>query len=247
MTGQVTLVLLPALDGTGVFFEPLCEHLPAWVRTVVVRYPEQGPHDYESLCALAEEALRDEPFWYVLGWSFGGPLALMLAARHPSRVRGVILCASFVTSPLRWLKPLRWVLRGPVVGVVRGLWRARFLLPRVGSDRFRAAKGVTWRSVSSSALAARGRAIMRVDVREQLRSLRSPLLYLTGAHDGVVGPRSACEIARCHIGARIEELPGDHYALFSHANHAAQSIAGFLQERESSPHLHSGGRPERAA
>jgi len=96
--GRVTLVLLPGLDGTSVFFRPLLAALPSWVEPLVIEYPSDGGDDYPHLLALVSEAVRGLDAYWVLGWSFSGPLALMLAARDPDRVRGVILCASFVRA-----------------------------------------------------------------------------------------------------------------------------------------------------
>lgn len=230
MSARATLALLPALDGTGVFLEPLRRSLPSWVGARVMTYPEDGPHDYEALCDLLAPALRHHEQLHLLGWSFGGPLALMLAERLDRRVRSVTLCATFVTPPIRWLVPLRWGLRGPVVGLARGLWRTRFLAPGIGSKDFRAAKAVTWAKVSSTALAARGRAIMGVDVRDTLKRLPVPVLYLAGTRDGVVGPRSAAEVMALRPAAQLAHLPGGHFALFNEAQLAAARIAAFLAE-----------------
>src|SRR5262249_1358509 len=101
-----TLVLLPGLDGTDIFFAPLRRALPDWIRTRVVSYPQSGPTAYEDLMPLVEHAVADLESFFVLGWSFGGPLALHLAATRPGAVRGVILCASFVRPPLPGL--VRW-------------------------------------------------------------------------------------------------------------------------------------------
>ena len=84
------LLLLPGLDGTEVFFRPLCEALPTAVARRVVTYPEQGPNGYDDLyprvVAAAETAVADGGPCDVLGWSFSGPLALRLAAERPDVV-----------------------------------------------------------------------------------------------------------------------------------------------------------------
>src|SRR5215470_15098884 len=82
-----TLILLPGLDGTEVFFRPLLAALPSWIRPVVVTYPTSGANGYADLLPLVESAVADIEAFYVLGWSFSGPLALMLAAKEPQRTR----------------------------------------------------------------------------------------------------------------------------------------------------------------
>ena len=99
MRNEATLVLLPGLDGTEVLLQPLLAALRPSVRPLIVTYPTQGDNSYAALLALARQALAGLDECVVLGWSFAGPLALMLAQAEPYKVRGVILAASFVRSP----------------------------------------------------------------------------------------------------------------------------------------------------
>jgi pimeloyl-[acyl-carrier protein] methyl ester esterase len=99
MSNPITLVLLPGLDGTDVFFRPLLESLPEWITPMVVQFPTAGANEYSDLLRLVRSALAESTSCYVLGWSFSGPLALMLAAAEPAKVRGVILVSSFVRPP----------------------------------------------------------------------------------------------------------------------------------------------------
>jgi hypothetical protein len=56
-TAVPTLVLLPGLDGTGDFFQPLLESFGERVRCRVVRYPVDGGFDYATCEAIARAAL----------------------------------------------------------------------------------------------------------------------------------------------------------------------------------------------
>lgn len=147
------MVLLPGLDGTEVLLQPLVASLPGWVRPVVVTYPTSGGNSYADLLALARHAVADLPDCHVLGWSFAGPLALMLAAAEPNKVRGVILSARRL--------PL-WLFRPP-------------------THPLRRAKSETWRRVSARVVAKRLRAIARVDARALLRDCRQPVLYIAAS------------------------------------------------------------------
>ena len=84
---EATLVLLPGLDGTEIFLQPLLAALPPEVRPLVVSYPVTGPNRYAELLAVVREAVAGLGEFHVLGWSFSGPLALMLASAEPRRVR----------------------------------------------------------------------------------------------------------------------------------------------------------------
>lgn len=228
------LLLLPGLDGTAIFFEPLQAALPPTFEPRVVTYPRDGRQDYDSLLPIALAAAGDAPRFLVLGWSFGGPLALRLAAALPDRVAGVVLCATFVRAPRPWLRLLRFAAVGPVLATVRAAWRSRFLVTGYPSSSFREAKARTWRAVDAREIAARARAALDVDARPLLEQLRAPLLYLASSNDRVVPPRNAAEIAQLRPDIEFATLSGTHLALFTQAPRAAELLAGFAA-RHASP------------
>lgn len=230
-----TLLLMPGLDGTDIFLEPLLraleKALPSTVQVRVWTLPAQGPQDYAGLLSALRDELSARPARWLLGWSFTGPLALMLAAEQPDLVRGVILAASFVRPPrpaLRWLGP--WV--GPLGFLA---WRLLRRLPiwwsRPPADAWRQAKDRTWREVSPGLLAARLREVARVDARGPLRDLAAagvPLMYVASADDGVVPPQALKEIRILQPDVEVLTIPGQHQSLFSHAHEAVGPIVRFV-------------------
>jgi len=228
MTGAVTLVLLPGLDGTEVFFQPLLAALPASVRPVVITYPQAGGQGYPELLALIRREVAGLGKFYVLGWSFSGPLALMLAEAEPARVRGVILSATFVRAPHAWMPWWRWALVGPVVWTWRAGRRLPLWLFRPRGDALRQAKTQTWRLISAGLLARRLRAIAGVDARGALRRCRGPVLYLAASDDRVVPPRCFEEITRDRPSVTLKTIPGRHQAMYANPHPAAQAIAEFI-------------------
>src|SRR3982751_5682640 len=100
-----TIALLPGLDGTGDLFGPLLEVIPPGLPTRVVAYPVDRALSYPDLLRVVEAQLQKEADLVLVAESFSGPLALRYAAAHPGRVSAVVLCASFVGSPVpRWLR-----------------------------------------------------------------------------------------------------------------------------------------------
>jgi hypothetical protein len=55
---KTTLVLLPGLDGTEVFFKPLVAALPTWIKPVVVTYATAGANDYSNLLPVVRRGYR---------------------------------------------------------------------------------------------------------------------------------------------------------------------------------------------
>ncbi|HKJ29840.1 MAG TPA: hypothetical protein VKA22_06480, partial [Desulfuromonadales bacterium] len=60
---QTTLVMLPGLDGTGLVFDPLLEHLPEEIEVQVVRYPADRVMSFQEHVDFARKQLpRKKPF-----------------------------------------------------------------------------------------------------------------------------------------------------------------------------------------
>jgi len=226
------LVLLPGLDGTEILFGPLLGALPSGLTPRIVTFPLDGPHDYTELLPIVAQAVASIGDFYVLGWSFSGPLALMLARHLPDRVRGIILAASFVRLPLPHLARLRFAVTGPAVAVVRAIRRSPLVLFGAGTPQFREAKRRTWARINSNVLAARARSVFDVDARELLRDCRQPLLYIAGTEDTVVPFHNAAEIAKEQPQTQVVRIAGPHLALFTNPMAAADEIAGFIARQK---------------
>jgi pimeloyl-[acyl-carrier protein] methyl ester esterase len=220
---------LPGLDGTEVFFEPLLALLPDSVRPMVVSYPPDGSNGYADLLAIVRRALTQVSECYVLGWSFSGPLALMLAAAEPSKVCGIILSATFVRPPRQLLPRLRFALVGPLVWVWRAARRMPLWVLAPRSDPFRRAKSQTWSRVPAAAVAARLRAILDVDVRETLRRCAQPVLYIASSRDDFVPRRNLEEILRIRP-LKVVTIAGRHLAMYTNPQPAAREIVNFMAD-----------------
>ncbi len=228
MNNQTTLVLLPGLDGTEVFFGPLLRHLPDWVEPKIIVYPDTGPNDYDSLLSMVLDEIAPLENFVILGWSFGGPLALRVASRCPARISGLILCGSFVTPPRAALVPLNFALSGPVVAVLRAMGRMSLFIPGFTEPEFFQAKVETWDRVSSEVLASRSRAALTVDVRQELQACQAPLMYLAATHDEVVPRDCLNEVLALAPATRVLEVEGPHLVLFSNPVASAAAIVNFL-------------------
>ena len=228
------LVLLPGLDGTGIFFGPLLQHLPTWIEPVVISYPASGSNDYPALLELVVREVEHLESFVLLGWSFGGPLALLLSARCPERVSALILCGSFVTPPLPWLVPFRHLLGAPLIACVRALRRTRLLIPGYASSDFRRAKAQTWSQVKAGVLAARARAALGIDARPQLQACNARLMYLLSAQDEVISRTSLAEVQQIAPHVQVMEIAGPHMALFTNPVPAVACITTFLLQPQHS-------------
>ena len=203
--------------------------LPAWVKPIVVEYPPHGGNDYLDLLNVVSHAVRDAGEYWVLGWSFSGPLALMLAAREPRRIRGVILCASFVRPPRPNLAWCRFAAVGPVIWLIRAARRLPIFLSTDRESDIRRDKAETWARVSAWTLAARVRAVLRVDARDMLRQCEAPIVYLASSRDAIVSRWNADEIALLLPSSRRITIDGPHMALYTDPRAAADAICRVLE------------------
>jgi pimeloyl-ACP methyl ester carboxylesterase len=224
-----TLVVLPGVDGTDVFFRPFLARLPASIRPLVVCYPERGAETYDDVFQIVRRAVAGIPEFFVLGSSFSGPLAIRLAAAEPQRVRGLILSASFLRAPRRDLGWFSFAIVGPAIWALRAMRRIPVWM-RKRDDPFRRAKAETWARVSARCLAARGRAIRGVDVRRLLQQCEQPLLCIAFENDSVVPRRNAEEILAHRPAGRMVTVPGDHLAMCTDPARWTDEVVRFVHE-----------------
>jgi pimeloyl-ACP methyl ester carboxylesterase len=237
------LVLLPGMDGTGILFEPLLDMLPAEWEPIVVRYPPHEALGYDALLEVVQAAIPADGPFVLVGESFSGPLALLMVARLSetpglARLQAVVLCASFVTCPLPWL-PAAMCRLLDGLGMTRAMVLAASLLPASVISRVLLGRQTTRglrelfaqarRQVSAKALAARTRAVLRVDVSEALAACPVPLLYLRATDDHVVSVSSWKLITEIKPDACLEELPGPHLLLQTQPALALAAIERFLK------------------
>lgn len=148
------------------------------------------------------------------GYSMGGPVALLARRRHPSRISGLVLCAtaarfgspdprtaafgSVVATSLRLTPPaLRRQLNG---SVLRYLGRDSPLPPALVEEV---------RRHDPAALLEASRALGNFDARPWLGQLCCPTSSIVTTRDGLVPPARQLELAQA-TGARVHRVDADH-------------------------------------
>lgn len=203
----LTAVLLPGLDGTGELFAPFVEAAPHGIRTIVVDYPTSEA-SIEILERRAREKLTDR--CVVIAESFSGPIGVRVAA--DDRVRALILCNSFITSPL--LPALQHLVMAPLFAIPVPAFMLRFLLlgRRANPALVKSARSAL-RRLPARVVAHRVRQVLQAEERSTIRSLRKPVLYLRGVRDNLVSERSWRDLQTIPPDAEIARIPGPHMLL----------------------------------
>jgi pimeloyl-ACP methyl ester carboxylesterase len=218
-------LLLPGLDGTGALFEPLLRELDPALGPTVISYP------LDEAAAPAIELPRGEPFALVAE-SFSGAVALQIAAAQPPGLVGVVLVASFVSSPLRWLpSPLvrPWLL-APLAR--SRMLNRRQLLDAAAPDELVDLVAKTIAQVPAATLAARVRRVLTLDARDALAACKAPLLYLQASRDRIVSERSVNEIRAGRPDVIVERIEGPHLLLQCNPSAGARAVERFLEPRK---------------
>lgn len=211
--------LLPGMDGTGELFGGLA-HALAHHDVRVVRYDGD---DHDAIGARLPAALRDgEASDVLVAESYGGALALRLAARRP--FAKVVLVASFVSAP--------WpVLPAGLAASLHPPPRLAIRLAMLGLDApaplvDEVAAAIA--SVPAGTMAARIRSLRRLDARAELRDARAEVVWIRAAHDRLVPPR-ATDVARAaRPDLRVHVLDGPHL-LAQRAPEAVARAAGLAR------------------
>lgn len=191
----------------------------------------KGDQNYESLCQHIEQTylakLSDStPIW-VLGESFSGPIAIMLAKRHPKRVLGIILAATFATCPnnlARQCQKLLFTLLPLRLG--REKAAAIFLAGTkwlTASPTMRHEITLALNSSPAPTLAERLRTVFTCDL-SPLFPLEQPVLYLQAKHDWIVYSHALQTIQALQPHLKHQCLNAPHLILQFNAPESAKAI-----------------------
>ncbi len=147
-----------------------------------------------------------------VGYSMGGPIAQLLARRHPHLVGGLVLCAT--TREWRGAEFERlWRMMGLVRLVVAvspfGFWTTLLRVSGVPDDERAAWLVAELGRGAPAALAEAGRELGRFDSRGWVEELRMPAAVVVTTLDRSVPPSKQRALAE-QLGAATFEVAGDH-------------------------------------
>ena len=211
------LVLLPGLDGTGKLFAPFVAQLPDHVHYTIVRYPGDRPIPFMDLPDYIESRVPQDRPLVVLGESYSGPVAVLLAAQSALDIRGVILVATFARYPATWMRrlsrlaPLSFLLRLPIPDV---LMQRYCFGPDINPSMMSQLREVIREN--------------RPNVTEFLSSVKVPCLYLQASMDRLVPASAVAAFKKGIPQLQVVQIDGPHFILQTRPQECYKAIQGIL-------------------
>ena len=242
------LVLIHGWGMNAAAWSTVAERLAARYRVTTVELPGHGASEYDAGHAQFDDWVRacldvtpQRAVW--VGWSLGGQIAQRAAVLSPERVRKLVAVAS---TP-RFVRGADWpmamdeqTLRAFSEALQRNPSQTleRFLSLQVkGDDEARQALRLlrlelAARPAGKPAALARGLDfLLSVDLRDQLASIESPVLWLLGERDTLVPAGVGEAVAALAPAAKIRVLPGCAHAPFlSHPDRSLELMQEFVDD-----------------
>lgn len=224
---RMQLVLLPGMDGTGDLFEPLIAALQGKLQCKVIPYPANKALSYAELVKHVVPQLPEREEYVILGESFSGPIAVMIAESNPRNLIGLILCATFARNPRPNIvrATLPFIGLGLKLSNSKLVWRA--LLGRYYSHALCNSMQTAIAKVDSKVLIGRIGEIRRIDVTAAFATLVLPILYLKATDDRLVPTRACDYIVGSNARIGVRGVPGPHFLLQSSPIDCAREILEF--------------------
>jgi DNA-binding SARP family transcriptional activator len=233
--GPADLLIIPGwvshleLDWEEPTWVRWCERMASFAR--LVRFDKRGtglsdrPAQVPSLEERMEDALAvldavGLERAHVMGGSEGGPLAILLAVRHPERVQSLVLYgtqACFRRGPDYPWGTTDEERESVAARIERGWGELAFatLFAPSGGDRFARWWAAYSRAAAHpSAAAALIRANLTSDVRSLLARIRAPTLVLNRRGDEIAPAEAGRFMAERIHGARFVELEGEDHVVW---------------------------------
>jgi pimeloyl-ACP methyl ester carboxylesterase len=222
------LIMLPGLDGTGKLLTNFIRELGDEIECRILPYPTHEPLGYEQLEQRVRAALPEDRPYVLMGESFGGPIAIRVAADRPVNLRGLVLCGTFAASPypyLKWARPLAFLV--PIKSLPRWL-RAPLLWGSAAGSRAPPRRERAIAGVAGAVVRRRISALLGVDTRASLQRIVAPVLILYGRHDRIVSARTTWQLIAQLPHAEVAAVEGPHLLLQARAPECAARVAQFL-------------------
>lgn len=214
MKENIHWVLLPGMDGTGNLFAPFASQFDDPQNYTVISYPADYHVPYKQLPGYIKEQIPTNKTLVLLGESYSGPAAIMLAAEQNLDIGCLILVSSFAKFPSTFLKhisrvlPISLLLKLPIPN-----WLIKYYC--FGEWYSRALGKMLRNSLGHKAgvIAQRLHDASQIDVVPLLPRITMPCLYIQATKDKLVPPRVLLDLEKGINKLYVIAIEGPHFIL----------------------------------
>ena len=204
---DLTVLVFPGLDGSVELLRDFVAASPPGFSVQTLTLPDA--ESYSTLADKFDNVVRDAGPCILIGESFSGPLAILLAERHPSIIQHLILVASFATSPISSIAmfaPWSLLFRLPLPRSV-----SRLLIGN--HDHLLTTLRTAIGAQSAKTKAKRITMVATVDVVTSLLQIDCPITYLAPTQDRLIHKRHGLSISKTNSRSGIRHIDGPHLIL----------------------------------
>lgn len=218
------LVLLPGLDGTGLLHDEFKKALKPITQLDVMTYPT-ALTSYADLADHISPLLPTDERYVLVAESFAGPLAVILAARAGTNLRGIAFVASF-TARVRAIPPVfaKALAYMPLRTSLFLRLMQLFTINTLTRSPLSGALKTAIASVPPHTLADR---LTQTLQSRHAATPKHPMLYLRANHDRLVPKRHARQFA--DKGAKVVDIEGPHFLLQMRPILCAEAVMDFTR------------------
>lgn len=213
--GNVVIVLLPGMDGTGALFKAFVRLLPDGINVKVVPYPEDKHLTYEQLAGRVIGVIPSGERYVIVAESYSGPVASLLGTNPVGNLGAIVFVASFVSLPFGRIG--RWIAKFVPTALFRfraPAWILKWFLmdsatpPEIVSEVQDAIA-----RVRPEVLAQRLREALNADFSAKLQHCTVRIVCLFSGSDRLLGTRGLRGLHDARPDIESVKVAGPHFLL----------------------------------
>jgi len=212
MEKQAIWTFLPGLHGTPELFSEVQGMLPEDVRAEFVELPSNDRQDYPELSDWLANHLTPDTPRILIAESFSGPIALHYAEKNSHTVCGIVLAASFYSSPvskLLTILPLRLIFAFRPPEFLLKL----FLIGKDTTQEQLTTLSTAIQQTSPSVIASRVRAILRLKSKNRPLLPDMPMMILQAKEDNLISSKTQLHLEQAYPNAKVNTIQSPHLIL----------------------------------